>query len=83
MTARKLDQQWHKINGSHFEVLDSKVVFPKLPIHLLLMEWVVNGDLLYSTGKSTQYSVIVYMRMDMCICITESLCCAAEVNTTL
>ena len=83
MIDQKLDQQWHKINGSHFEVLDSKAVFPKLPIHLLLMEWVVNGDLLYSTGKSTQYSVIVYMRMDTCICITESLCCVAEVNTTL
>ena len=28
---------------------------------LLCMEWMVNGDLLYSTGNSTQYSVITYM----------------------
>ena len=25
------------------------------------MEWMVNGDLLYSTVNSTQYSVIIYM----------------------
>ena len=28
---------------------------------LLYMEWIVNRDLLYSTGNSTQYSVITYM----------------------
>ena len=39
------------------------------------------GDLLYSTGKSAQYSVITYMGMDMCICIAESLCCTTEINT--
>ena len=28
---------------------------------LLYMEWMVNRDLLYSTEKSTQYSVITYV----------------------
>ena len=28
---------------------------------LLYMEWMVNGDLQYSTGNSTQHSVIAYM----------------------
>ena len=28
---------------------------------LLDMEWMVNGDLLYGTGNSTQYSVLPYM----------------------
>ena len=38
---------------------------------------------MYSTGPSIQYSVITYMGMDMCICMTESICCTAEINTTL
>ena len=51
------------------------------------MEWMVCGDLLYSTVNSMQYSVKTYMgkepkkAMDMCICITESLCCTAEIIT--
>ena len=50
-------------------------------IHIpLCMEWMVNSDLLYSTGKSTQYPVITYMGMDMCTCITESFCYTAEIN---
>ena len=49
---------------------------------LLYMERMINGDLLYSTGKSTHCSVITYMGMDMCICLTESLCCTAEINKT-
>ena len=28
---------------------------------LLCMEWMSNKDLLYSTGKSTQYSAVTYM----------------------
>ena len=28
---------------------------------LLHIAWINNKDLLYSTGKSTQYSVIIYM----------------------
>ena len=46
---------------------------------LWYMEWMVNRDFLYSTRKSTQYSVITYM----CVCITESLCNIEEINTTL
>ena len=30
----------------------------------LYMEWLANGDLLYSTGNSTQYSVIIYVRKE-------------------
>ena len=46
-------------------------------------------DLLYSTRKSTQYSVMAYMgreskkRVDICICVTDSLCCTPATNTTL
>ena len=44
-----------------------------------------SGKLLYSTGKYTQYPVINHKKKDIYICIriTESLCCAAEINTTL
>ena len=31
------------------------------------MEWMVNTNLLYSTVKSTQYSVITSMGMGMCV----------------
>ena len=47
-----------------------------------------NGDLLYSTESSTQYSVIICVgkeseRDQMCTCKTESLCCIAEIIKTL
>ena len=56
---------------------------------LLCIKQRTNKDLLYSTGNSTQYSVMTYMgkasknRVDICICITDSLCCVAETDTTL
>ena len=54
---------------------------------LLYVRQIKNKDLLYSTGNSTQYSVITYMRKEskkrMNICVTESLCCTPETNTTL
>ena len=50
---------------------------------LLYMECSVNRDLLNSTGKSSQCSVVTYVQMDMCICTAESLCCTEEINTTL
>ena len=40
-------------------------------------------------GDSTQYSVMTYMgieskkRVDIRVCITDSLCCTPEPNTTL
>ena len=49
----------------------------------------MDKDLLYSTGNSTQYSVMTYMgkesknRVDICICMTDSLFCIPETNTTL
>ena len=36
-------------------------------------EWITNRDLLYSTVKSTQCSVMTYMEVDMCIFMVESL----------
>ena len=57
---------------------------------LLYIKQITNKNLLYSTGNSTQYSVMAYMgkeskkkRMDVCICITDSLCCTPETKTTL
>ena len=46
-------------------------------------------NILYSTGNSTQYSVMAYMgkellkKVDICICITDSLCCTPETNRIL
>ena len=44
----------------------------------------ISKVLLYSTGKYIQYPVINHNRKNMkkniCVCITESLCCAAEIT---
>ena len=53
---------------------------------LLYMEWMVSGDLLYSEGDSTQYSVMICMGKEYekgWICITELLCCTAKIKTAL
>ena len=45
---------------------------------------------MYNPGNSTQYSAVAYLGKEsknesgyMGICITDSLCCTAETNTTL
>ena len=54
---------------------------------LLYIEQITNKDLLYSTGNSTQYSVMAYVgkeskkRVDIRICLTDSLCCIPETKT--
>ena len=57
---------------------------------LLYIEQMGNGGkLLYSIGKFTQYCVVNYMGKEpqkewiYDICITDSLCCTPEINTTL
>ena len=55
---------------------------------LLHIEWINNKVLLYSTGNYIQYPMInhngkEYFKKNVYICITESLCCTAEINTTL
>ena len=49
--------------------------------------WISNKALLYSAGNYIQYPVINHngkaYKKRMYICITESLCCTAEINTTL
>ena len=66
---------------------------------LLYIEWVENRVLLYSTENYIQYPMInhngkeyfkkecvyiyVYTHTYIYICKTESLCCIAEINTTL
>ena len=58
---------------------------------LLYIKQITNKNLLYSTSNSIQYSVMAYMeknlkktkRVDICIYITDSLCCMPETNTTL
>ena len=46
-----------------------------------------NNVLLYTTGNYIQYLVINHMEKNVeknaCICISESLCCLVEMNTTL
>ena len=57
--------------------------------HTTTYNQITSKDLLYSTENSTQYSVITYMRkesvkrMNTCVCITDSLFCIPETNTTL
>ena len=53
---------------------------------LLYIEWINNKVLLYSTGNYIQYLVINHTGKEyekVYICITESLCSTAEINTTL
>ena len=56
---------------------------------LLCIKQITNENLLYSTGSSTQYSVMAYMgrkspkRGDICVCIADSLCYTTETNRTL
>ena len=53
---------------------------------LVLVEWINNKVLLYSTGNYIQYPVINHDKKEciyIYICITESLCYTAKNNTTL
>ena len=55
---------------------------------LLYIKYINNKVLLYSTGNYIQYPVInhngkEYEKEYVHICITESLCCTPETNTTL
>ena len=54
---------------------------------LVYIEWINNKVLLYSTGNYIQYPVINHNgkehEKNVYICITESLCCTAVINTTL
>ena len=54
---------------------------------LLYIGWINNKVLLYSTGNYSQYPMINHKGKEckkrMYIRITESLCCRAEINTTL
>ena len=56
---------------------------------LLYIEWINNKVLVCNTGNYIQYPVISHNRKDMkkniyiYACITESLCCTEEINTTL
>ena len=63
---------------------------------LLYIKYITNKDLLYSTGNYIQYLVItyngrecrkriyifIYIYIYIYVCITESLCCIPETNTT-
>ena len=52
---------------------------------LLYIKQMTNKDLLYSTGHSIQYlyGKIIFKKVDICVCITESFCSRAEINTAL
>ena len=53
---------------------------------LLYIGWINNKVLLYSTGNYIQYPVTNHNGKEyekVYICITESFCCTAEINTTL
>ena len=61
-----------------------KWAFGVIRCKLLYIEWINNKVLLYSTGKYIQYPVINHNKenvKNIYICITESLCCKAEINT--
>ena len=70
----------------HIKTSDSQIT----NIHSTIYKRVTNKDLLYSTRNYIPYPVINHngkeykkKRMYIYICITESLCYTAEVNTTL
>ena len=52
---------------------------------LLYIGWINNKVLLYSTGNYIQYLVLNFMEKNMKknICITDSLCHIAKINTAL
>ena len=55
---------------------------------IILLYYINDKVLLYSTGNYSQYPVInhngkEYEKECVYICVTESLCCTAESNTTL
>ena len=59
---------------------------------LIYIEWINNKVLLCSTGNYIQYPVIKHSGKEYekeciyvcaCVCVTESLCCRAVINTTL
>ena len=48
---------------------------------LVYIEWINNKLLLYSTGNYIQYPMMSHNRKEyVCVCITESLCCTAEIK---
>ena len=55
---------------------------------LLYLNWIINKDLLNSTGNSDHCYLAVWMggefgRMDTCICMTKPLLCSLEIITIL
>ena len=55
-------------------------------MRMIIFEWIANKVLLYSMGSYIQYPVINHSRKEyekQCLCVTESLCSAAEINTML
>ena len=88
MNRNRLTDFEHKLRVTKGDRLGGRIDVG-LGIGILFMEWIVSGEQLYSTGNSTQYSVVTYTGKEsekewgMCICITESLCCTAEIITTL
>ena len=54
------------------------------PVYIYI-GWIKNKVLLCSTGNYIQYPVINHngKEYEICMCIPETLCCTAEINTTL
>ena len=51
---------------------------------LLYIGWISNKVLLYTTGNHMQYPVINHHGKEHeCLYLSESLCCTAEIGTTL
>ena len=54
---------------------------------VLHLEWTNNKVLMYSTGNHIQYPATNYNgkedKKNACMYITESLCCVAEIGTTV
>ena len=58
-----------------------------LHIHTYI-EQITNKNYLYRAGNSAQYSVMIRMgkeskRVDICICMTDPLCCTPETKIAL
>ena len=90
-TKQNLSQRCRKQTYTYQKISRGEINWETgIDIYMLLyIKQIISKDLQYSTGNSTQYSVTACTRkeskkrVDICICITDSLCYTAETNTTL
>ena len=75
--------------GINWEIVTNIYILPNsTTTKYILPNKIDNKNQAYSTGNSVQYFVMTYMeqnlkKSDICLRITDSLCCTLETDTTL